>query len=158
MGVKIERHTTGAAIEFPGKGFPVKVSREVGGVVVSSSINNLLQQKKIDGGRIKANAPSTRERKRRKGRPRLSLVDSVKRFLKRSNYKITATKNQVSVELKDAADGKGPGVKALSIILQKMGYTGWLGLDDTGVDAVRVVIMDWIDELLAKAARKRSRR
>ena len=51
-----------------------KTFEDIGKAVEGAILDNIRKQQRADGGRLKTNAPSTRERKRRLGRRQLSLA------------------------------------------------------------------------------------
>ena len=124
----------------------------MGEVVRANVISNILKQENVDtGGRIKANAPSTRDRKRAAGRPQLSLVDKLRRFLQKATYKIKPITNGVSVSI-----GSRKNAKEIALKLMKAGYVGWFGLSKKGFETTIDVIRKYIDDEIKKASRKRS--
>lgn len=110
---------------------PVRLPQEfwddVAILTAGSILENILTQKKADGGRLKINSPRTREAKRAKGRPLLSLVDAEHRFVKdggASWAKLRYTANGQGVVV-------GPSnqeLKDLVIFTGQKGYGGYLGV------------------------------
>lgn len=127
---------------------------KVGKVVEGSTLDMIRKQTTMDGSRIKTNAPSTRERKRRAGRPLLSLVDKEHRFVRggQQSWKIIRylprnTGIAVAAATRELAE--------LVHHVVEMGYTGWLGLSQSAVGAVRALIREEMRRMFREAAKGR---
>lgn len=118
---------------------------KVGQVVEGSIKDNILSQRQIDGDRIKVNAPSTRARKRKKGRPQLSLVDAKKRLISKAGWFSTVITNGVRVS---------PAFPNIVRWVQQKGYTGWIGPGKKGVSAIKGIFF----QLYNKSIDKRRKR
>ena len=119
---------------------------DVGKIAVESIHRNIEQQKQADGSQLQENLESTTERKRRLGRPQLSLVDAHKRFIsKRKGWVVNATKKGVTVFPSSYMGGGKQTLKDLVRWLQtatrhRPAYTGWFAIDAKGVKAVRDLV------------------
>jgi len=125
-----------------------------GKVVEGSTLDMIRSQTTMDGSRIKQNAPSTRERKRKKGRPRLSLVDEKHRFVKGGgqSWKIIRYLPRNTGIVVAAANAE---LRKLVRYVVGMGYTGWLGLSSKSEKAIRALIREEVRRQFRAAARKR---
>jgi hypothetical protein len=146
--LKIERtrvYATPPKLRFP-KSFWDKVAR----VAEGSTLENIRMQKQRSGAGLKRNAPSTRERKRKKGRPQLSLVDEKHRFVKGGRRSWTILKylpDGIGIEIGGATDA----LRRLVGYAVDRGYVGWLGLSADGVAAVSALIRKEIKAQFRKA-------
>lgn len=131
-GAELKREVEGSLPTFK---LDSPTMSKVGRNVVAVIVENILQQRTIDGGKIKRNSPFTRLRKAREGKLALSLVDKVRRFVLPSNYVVSATQTGVTVAVPDAD---------LAIDLQKRGYTGWIGVPKGRMNRVLKPIRDLI--------------
>jgi len=127
---------------IPGRRFLVGIAE----ICEDSILNNIAKQKSPDGSRLKKNAPSTRARKRRKGRPQLSLVDAEHRLVKgnfRSWKPLRLTPTEVVV---------GPAtleVARLTKWTTRMGYD-FVGLSKKYVTKMRALFKEEIIRLIKK--------
>lgn len=119
----------------------------IGRVVEGSILDNVKSQTTADGGAIKRNAPSTRERKRKLGLPQLSLIFKNRRFGKgkQQTFSITATATRVAVR---------PHAEHMRLVgwLHEMGYTGWIGISAKGSAAIRLLLRQWIVRRFSRKA------
>lgn len=119
-------------------------SGDVQRAITAGIIDNVLKQKQADGSRLKRNAPSTLDRKRRQARPLLSLVDKKRRFVNASNWKTTTRKNVLRIR----ATGH---LAQLIKYVGEMGYTGYIGVSATVLRVIKKIIKDDIKRILKKA-------
>lgn len=124
---------------------------KVGKVAEGAALDNLRQQRTTDGGRLKANAPKTRERKRKEGKPLLSLVDEEHRFVRgnRQSWKILRYLPRNTGVVVGAATDE---LKKLVRYTAKMGYVGYLGLSTQQLKAVRALIRQEFRAMFRTAA------
>lgn len=129
------------------RSIPRPVLDEIGQVAAGAIIDNVLQQRQADGTRLKTNAPSTRERKRREGKPLLSLVDELHRFIQKGvgSWGI----------VRYLPAGRGIVVGAMTEELRRLvryvgaaGYTGFIGLRPKHRAAIGAVIRRWLSSLM----------
>jgi hypothetical protein len=130
------------------KNVPLKLDGDVldkiGKVVAGSILDNIRSQQTVDGGQLKANAPSTRAAKRAMGLPPLSLVFKQHRFVKGNSASWA--------HAVDAGDGRvtiRPANQELANIsrsLQQRGYVGFFGISLRAREAVRAAVRKWIRE------------
>lgn len=103
--------------------------RKVGEVIVADQLDRIDKQQTPTGARLKRNRASTLARKRRQGKPLLSMVDTGRRFAKAAAYRIEVTRRGVKVS---------PGDKAVARHLLARGYK-LIGLSKRGRAAVRAM-------------------
>jgi uncharacterized FlaG/YvyC family protein len=155
-GFRVER----IRAELPALRIPRTVTSQIGRIAEGNILDNIKTQKRADHGSIKANAPSTLERKRRLGRGTRSLVDELHRFVQgnRKSWRWTASKKaeKAVVTIVPAT----AQLRRLVRFVQEKGYVGWFALSDDGREAIRQVIRKWIRREFDKArrARRRARR
>jgi hypothetical protein len=106
---------------------------KIGEIVRASILRNIQSQTQANGAPLKENAPSTRRMKELAGRPQLSLVDKLHRFVKPSNWLVSAENKRVVVE------PRGDLVELCEEV-QVKGYTGWFGLNRKGIELVREIL------------------
>jgi len=123
---------------------------ECGKVVEGSTLDMIKKQQTADGGRLKMNAPSTRARKRRLGRPRLSLVDEKHRFVKgaRQSWKIVRYLPRNTGIVVAAANAE---LAKLVKYVVGMGYTGWLGLSKNAGGAIKAAMRKDVKRMFREA-------
>jgi len=126
--------------------FPEKTWRDVGDLVVGDIRERVYKQETIDGGRIKENAPSTLDSKKRRGKPLKSLIDKMRRFVKKQFFTIATRKNAVVV---------GHTTPDVLRWVQEMGYVDWFGLGPKGAARVRERFVKDINDARNRAAKKR---
>ena len=122
---------------------------KIGDIVKASILRNIRDQQQVDGSRIKTNEESTRHKKELAGRQQLSLVDEEHRFTKPANWKVTATKEDVTVE------PKGELVDLVRYVQEKPrgkggGYTGWFGVNKKAINLIRGILVEVIDKAFGK--------
>ena len=153
---KVELKSNGATVKLltglAGFDFSKPMMEATGKVVVQSIHRNIKNQVQGDGSPLKRNAPSTMERKRRKGRVQRSLVDQFRRFVSRAmSFSVTASKSIVTIRPTGYSGGGKVGVDKLSGYVQKMGYTGWFAIDSMGAKKIRFIVRKRIQHVLAKS-------
>lgn len=162
-GIRVER----IAAVLPALKVPATVMNEVGQIAEGNILDNINTQRQGDGSPIKANAPSTLERKRRLGRGTRSLIDEFHRFVRGNKgswrWKATTKGQLAAVEITPTtvARGRGSRRRALSDLVrwvQEKGYVGWFALSDDGRDAIRDVFRKWIRREFRRAAAKPGKR
>ena len=130
----------------------VKLLETIGKVAEGSILDNIKRQREADGSPLQRNAPSTRETKRRKGRPLLSLVDQFHRFARGKGrsfaQQIDTHGSRVYIEPATSE------LRRLSRWVQERGYTGWFGLSAKSGELVRMMIRKWMQSQFAAAAKK----
>lgn len=153
IGIEFERQRV---IGTPDLKWSDKFWLEVAKVAEASTLESIRNQKQRDGSKLKVNAKSTRDRKRRKGRPLLSLVDEKHRFTK-------GGQNSWDI-IKFLPGNTGIVIAGATVELRKLveyvtekGYIGWLGLHTAGVRAVRALMRREVKRQFRKAAKKGSR-
>jgi hypothetical protein len=122
---------------------------KIGQVVAASVTDNVIRQRTVDGGRIKLNAPSTRERKRREGKPALSLIDEQRRFIKPGAWTWRVKRNSVTI-LPSTSE-----LRELMRELQERGYVGWFGASPKALAAVREIVKAYIMRRFEEAKKRR---
>lgn len=122
--------------------------KTVGQLVEASILENIQKQRTITGGRLKINAPKTRERKRAKGRRQLSLVDEKHRFVKGAGGSWAQRVTGKAVIVTPAT----PELKALSRWVQLKGYIDWFGVNKIAKEAIRKLMRESIKKQFRKAA------
>lgn len=139
------------AMKFPGLKLNATDLQKAGKVVEGSILDNIRRQQQTDGSTLKENAYSTRERKRKAGRPTLSLVDKLHRFVQGNgaSWKSTVAESRNAVVVTPAT----AELAELSRNLQRRGYTGWFGLNASGVEAIKAIIRNAIRRAFARSKR-----
>jgi len=128
----------------------VKTMEELGEIVSESVVANVRASRKADGGSIKENQPSTERRKAASGRKWRGgirpLIDKQFRLIraKGNSYKVTASNNQAVVGFATPEIGK------IAIYVQRMGYTGWFGVNKLAARAIRKVVRRRVVEILRR--------
>jgi len=159
MGFELERALRARLPEFQGLSKPFW--QAVGKIIVTSILQNILNQKQADGSPIKRNAPSTLEAKRRMGRGSRSLVDALHRFVQgggkswrvrllrsgesRAGTSITHTYGGVEVS-------PAPTLAVLNRHVQEKGYIGWLGINKSARNAIRLELRKEVRRQFRRAA------
>jgi hypothetical protein len=115
--------------------FGAAVWKQIGEIAEGGILDNIMRQRQADGRPIKENAPSTRERKRKEGKPQLSLIDRKKRFIKGGggSWRFRVLKNGVVIRPAKAE------LKRISRWVQQKGYVGWFGLSEKHVEVIRAI-------------------
>lgn len=137
-----------------------KTLEDIGRVVEGAIYTNIMQQVQADGSPLKTNAPSTRERKRKLGRPVKSLIDEAHSFIQQRGGSFRSTVNAtrgsvtVTATAKSVLHKKGPTpFQRLVIWVQEAGYLGWFGINRTARVAIQKLIRDAIKKAFAKESR-----
>ncbi len=130
---------------------------DIGRLVSGGILDNIRSQRQADGTSLKANAPSTREAKRKMGLPALSLVFKQHRFVKGLSQSWAAVvdlaRNRVSVRPATME------LANLSRSLQQRGYTGWFGVSERARAAIIERVRRFIKKAIKEAtARQRTER
>lgn len=116
---------------------------QMGKAAVGSFVENVEAQREPGGGAIKSNAPSTRARKRREGKPPMSLVDQQKRFVRAAGYIVTPIKNGVRIT---------PKAQDIARALVAKGYH-WMGISKDLQAAIRALLRAHIKAAFRRAAK-----
>jgi len=153
--------------ELPQLKFDDGLLERMGQAGEGAVLENIVRQKQADESPLESNAPSTRDRKIKKGnlwRGRvMSLIDEKKRFIQGKGVSFRHRKadgNAVLIEPTEYNAGKEPSVKQLTEWLQQPGknerraYTGWFGLNKQARAAIRRMLRDWIDGEFVLAAKR----
>ena len=111
--------------------------RRVGLIVEASLLDNIRKQQQADGKKLKTNAAATRESKRRRRLPLLSLVDAKHRFVKGRGASWRITEFLANGIIVGPATSQ---LKKLNRRVQNAGYTGWMGLGASGKAALRAML------------------
>lgn len=128
--------------KFPALRLDPSLLKEIAKLGEASILSNIRRQQQADGAALKANAPQTRERKRKKRRLQLSLVDSKHRFVRGKSGSWTAQIHaRTSTVILQAATNE---LRNLSEYVQRMGYVGWLGINKQARAAMRASLRKWI--------------
>lgn len=135
-------------------------AEKIGKLLAAGVVDNILQQRQAKGGSIKVNAPSTRERKQRQGRPTLSLIDDPKkrRLVKGRGRSfasgVMGTSGKYTIKIVPAT------YEARQIVryVQDKGYTGWFGVHKDTKAAVIEMIREEVKKKWAAAIAKRGKR
>lgn len=133
-------------------GFSPAFWNDVADIVIGGILANIAGQRTADGGRIKVNAPSTRERKRRHGQPLLSLVDLHHRLVRSGDASWTVQRflpNGTGIVIGPADDM----VADISRWVQEAGYTGWIGISAKARAAIKARLRQELKALVAAGAR-----
>lgn len=130
-----------AALTRPmlGQAFWENVARVVKGDI----LQRIDTQQQPQGGRIKRNAPSTLARKRKQGKPPLSLVDQHKRLVSSDSYEHEILPGGKGVRIRP----RGAERMALARSLVARGYK-WIGLSKKGQRALRALFLDEVKRLI----------
>jgi hypothetical protein len=143
--------------QIPALDVPDWFLEKVGKIAEGAILYNIKHQLRADGGTLQQNKKVTRDRKRKLGRPQLSLVDQFHRFTRGRGQswatQVDARRKWVIVE---------PATRELAKLVeyvQKGGkgrhkYLGWFGLNQHALDAIRTQIRDWIRGEFEKARKK----
>lgn len=144
---------------LPALKLPVELLEKIGKIGEGSILQNIKNQQTMDGGQLQENAPSTRRRKERKGRPLKSLVDQFHRFTRGrgQSWALQVEPHRNWVILEPATQE----LRNLSRWLQegrpskgKYKYLGWFGLNEKAAKLVREVTRAWVRDEFEKARRK----
>ena len=117
----------------------------VGNIAIGDMLERVDRQLEPDGKPLKRNAPSTLARKRRRDAFPLSLVDTGKRFHRKSGYEIKRLPRGAGVIV-------APRDKKVTGYVIKMGYN-LIGMSREAWAAVRAVIRAALRESIKKARR-----
>lgn len=117
-----------------------------GKIMAGGIIDNIERQQQASGAGLRQNAPSTLERKRRKARPLMSLIDELNRFVRGSGaswaVNVDPAKNDVIIE---PTTGE---LRNLVRWVQMKGYVGWFGISKTTLAALKeMVYQDILDKV-----------
>ena len=127
-----------------------KLLEKCGKLMAGGIIDNIQKQQTWRGGSLKQNAPSTLERKRRKSRPLMSLIDKLNRFVSGGGrswaVNVDPAKNDVIVE---PSTGE---LRDLVKWVQMKGYVGWYGISKKALQALKEALYE---DILAKVNRIR---
>lgn len=158
MPVKVKIYSS-SKITLPDVFLDEKAYDQIGKVAEASILDNIRRQQQADGSALKINAPSTRERKRRAGRPVLSLVDRLHRFVKgnQRSWKVRKTTKRGRVNGIEVVPATSE-LKKLVRYVQEKGYVGWFGINKDAVAAIKEAVRESIRRQFKKARRRRSRR
>lgn len=142
---------------FPGLELPQAVLEDVAKVAEASILDNIRRQKQADGSALESNRQSTMEAKRRKGRPVMSLVDALHRFVRGSSISWASTiyRRRATVII-EPATGE---LRNLVRWVQEGGdgrnrYTGWFGINKEARAAIRERLRQWVRDEFRKARRR----
>lgn len=146
---------------FPALVLPVGVLETIAELAEASVLDNIRGRKQADGSPLLRNLQSTIDRKIRQGRPTLSLVDSLHRFvrglgaswattihLKRSTVILQAA----TLELRNLSVWLQEGVETKRGLRR---YVGYIGLNKKARAAMRTVLRKWVRKEFEKARRRR---
>ena len=125
---------------------------KLGQVGEGSILKNIKSQTQASGAPLKRNAPSTRKRKLKKGRPPLSLVDAFHRFI-RGRGRSWA----LQVDYHGQQGVLRPATAELAQLVrwvQAMGYTGWFAVSPKAKKLMSAVTQKWIKAQFSKARKK----
>jgi hypothetical protein len=125
---------------------------QVAKLTAGSIIDNVISGKKADGSAIKTNSPGTRARKRKQGKPLLSLVDNEHRFVKDGDASwklIRYTANGQGVVV-GAATGE---LRELIDSLGAMGYTGYVGISEKLGRAIGELLRKELEQFIKRKNR-----
>lgn len=139
--------------KLPELRLPVDVLEDFGELGEASILDNIKKQQQADGGALKENAPITKKRKRKKRRPLLSLVDRLHRFVRVRGQSWAHEIHVRSSTVKIRAATQE--LRNIAEYVQRMGYTGWFGINERARAAMRARLRKWIREEFKKARRKR---
>lgn len=130
---------------------------QLGELLSLGVVDNILQQKQASGARIRPNAPSTRHRKQRLGRPVLSLIDDPKkhRFIKGGKGSFTYSAKGHSRGTRTIVVEPATGeLRKLNRYVQQKGYVGWFGVSRETEAAVRLALRDFIKRTFRERFRR----
>jgi len=130
-----------------------KALTDLGKALEGSVLGNIKNQEQADGSRLKPNPPGYARQKRAAGWGSRSLVAGEHSLVKGQGKSFTYSYNVASstVTLRPT-----PGDAAeRSEHVQERGYTGWLGIGERAVAAMKQVMFDFIARATKNAARKR---
>lgn len=132
------------------------------GLVAAGIMHNVATQRTADGSRIQTNAPSTRARKAKEGKPQLSLVDEKHRFVRSGKGSFKALRY-----IRHGGSGAilgvvvGPTTAELRELIRRvaaLGYVGYIGLSANVKRALGVELRKAFQLLFAKARTGRGKR
>lgn len=117
---------------------------EMAKVVMGGLIDNILKKQQADGSPLKTNSQRTLARKRREGKPGLSLVDEEHRFIASTPYAYRTRVNGIEVYPRTA--------ELVDLIKKtwKRGYVGWFGLSAKTVLGIKGVLKKMIKRIFAR--------
>lgn len=130
-------------------GFSREFWDDAGKIVIGGVLDNIAKQKTAEGGPLKVNAPSTRDRKRRQGKPLLSLVDELHRLVRAASWTIVRFLPRGSGIVVGAATAQ---VGALMRHVQEAGYQGWFGVSKAARAALKARLRLELQRLVGRAA------
>lgn len=131
---------------------PKEFWAQAGKVAAGGILDNIMRQQQASGARLKINAPSTREAKRAKGRPNMSLIDEKHRFVRGNSWGVKhflANSEGVIV---------GPLNSELAQLVRyaaQKGYTGYIGLSAKTRAAIGALLRQWLQRIIRQASRRR---
>lgn len=137
----------------------IKLSKEAltlaGRAMAGGIIDNIQKQQTWKGGALESNAPSTSERKRKKGRPEKSLIDKMRRFVRgRSvSWAIDVDPGSNNVTVSPATSEAAQ----ISGWVQEMGYVDWIGISRATLAALKELIAEEIQKAVDRAAKRLNR-
>lgn len=146
MQVKLRRKKKA---EIPTIKLPMKTKKLVASAVEGGIIDNIISQKQADGSPLKRNQKKTRDRKAKAGRPGLSLVDKMRRFVKgrKQSWDFKTTTKGVIIK---AATSE---LRNLMRYVQENGYVGWFGISEKARAAIKAAVRKEIREAFDRAAK-----
>lgn len=98
--------------------------RRAGELALREQTRMIQRNLQVDGEAQKKNAPSTMRRKELAGRPQVSLVDKLRRFITRGNWGI-----ETDLANKTVRVYIGPAeYRKIAQYVQEKGYRGWIGV------------------------------
>lgn len=123
----------------------------LGKMMAGGLIDNIQKQRTWRGGALKQNAPSTSERKRKKGRPQMSLVDALHRFIRPGggSWAINVDPAQNDVIIEPATNELRDIVKWV----QMKNYVGWFGISKETLKAMKEEVYSHLLDKVNKLAR-----
>ena len=127
-----------------------------GRIMAAGIIDNIKKQQQWGGGALKKNAESTRKRKQRKGRPLLSLVDEMRRFVRGRgvSWAIDVDPAANDVVVTPATEE----LRQLVEWVQEMDYVGWFGISRSTYRALKEAYHAEIKRAIDEAAKRLNRR
>lgn len=150
VGIRRTRRGNYAALAANVSNLPRSFWDRTGAIVAAGIVDNILAQKQASGEALKKNAPSTRDRKAREGKPQLSLVDALHRFIKGSgaSWKV----------LRYLPRGRGiivgPATLELSRIIRyvgEKGYVGYVGISAKTAAALKALLRGELRAMFRRA-------
>lgn len=126
--------------------YPREMWTDIGRAFEGDQLDRIAKQQEPNGSRLKVNAPSTRARKRKKGRPQLSLVDADHRLVQGSgrSYRILRFMPRGAGIVMGPANAE---VREIMKHVLRMGYNFW-GVSDQLRDAITARVRQHVREIL----------